>query len=133
YAARTAPTTTINNGDFSALARMLPNVEQQALFNSANFSRACVNDGTNGGAAANATVTTTRINSFICPSAGAPGWIMTGETAPLNNFIAPGNSYFASLGSTFEFAGNQTSGPPNGVFQYNANGGTIGIRDITDG
>ena len=47
--------------------------------------------------------------------------------------IAPGNNYFASLGSTLEFAGNQTGGPPNGVFQYNANGGSIGIRDVRDG
>jgi prepilin-type processing-associated H-X9-DG protein len=46
---------------------------------------------------------------------------------------APGNNYLASLGSTLEFAGNQTGGPPNGVFQYNANGTAIGIRDITDG
>ena len=54
--------------------------------------------------------------------------------------IAPGNSYFASLGSSFEFINNAdaalygaitSGGPPNGVFQVL--GPAIGIRDILDG
>jgi prepilin-type N-terminal cleavage/methylation domain-containing protein/prepilin-type processing-associated H-X9-DG protein len=132
YAASSAPGKTINNGDFSALARMLPNMEQQALFNAANFSIACIN-GNSTGAAVNSTVTGTRLNMCLCPSATWPSWTMTGETAPVGSLTAPGNSYFASLGSSFEFAGNQSGGPPNGVFQYNANGGSIGIRDVQDG
>jgi prepilin-type processing-associated H-X9-DG protein len=111
---------------------MLPNLEQPALFNAANFSISCVNNNSPE-TAANLTVTTTRIAAFLCPSAGVPGYVMTGETPPLGSAIAPGNSYFASMGSSLEFAGNQTGGPPNGVFQYNANGGSIGIRDIQDG
>ena len=130
YLSMSKPGTTINNGDYSAHARMLPNMEQPALFNAANFSISCVN-GNSTGAAANSTVTTTRLNAFLCPSAPTPSSLMIGETAPLSSYMAPGNSYFASLGSTFEFAANQTGGPPNGVFQYN--GGPIGIRDITDG
>ena len=55
---------------------------------------------------------------------------MTG-TAPLNSNVATGNNYFASLGSSIEFAGQQTNGPPNGVFQYVGNlGQTFGVADI---
>jgi prepilin-type N-terminal cleavage/methylation domain-containing protein/prepilin-type processing-associated H-X9-DG protein len=132
FAVTTTPGATINNGDFSALARMLPNMEQQALFNAANFWISCVNSNSPE-TAANLTVTTTRIATFLCPSAPPPSYVMSGETAPLGSATAPGNSYFASMGSSLEFAGNQTGGPPNGVFQYNANGGRIGIADIQDG
>ncbi len=53
--------------------------------------------------------------------------------------IAPGNSYFASLGSSFEFINNSNAalttitsgGPPNGLFQVA--GPAIGIRDAMDG
>jgi prepilin-type N-terminal cleavage/methylation domain-containing protein/prepilin-type processing-associated H-X9-DG protein len=129
--ARNANGTTRNNGDFSAHARLLPFMEQTALYNAANFSLSCVNDGY--GTHANATVTTTRLYSFLCPSSPAPVWNFTG-TAPLPNFVACGNNYFASLGSSLEFSGQQTSGPPNGVFEYLGNGGqVIGIAKITDG
>ncbi len=118
----------INNGDWSAAARLLPTLEQQALYNAANFSIACYNDSI--GDVVNSTVTATRVKGFLCPSDSPPDFALLGAgyTAP-----APGNSYFASLGSTLEFAGNQTGGPPNGVFQYNQNGGAIGINRITDG
>jgi prepilin-type N-terminal cleavage/methylation domain-containing protein/prepilin-type processing-associated H-X9-DG protein len=128
YLARNADLSTRNNGDFSAHARLLPFVEQQALYNAANFNVACYNDAT--GDLINSTVTSKRLNVFLCPSTTPPSWNLNGAGYTA---VAPGNSYFASLGSTLEFAANQTGGPPNGVFQYNANGGAIGIRDITDG
>jgi prepilin-type N-terminal cleavage/methylation domain-containing protein/prepilin-type processing-associated H-X9-DG protein len=123
------PSSTANNKDWSAHARLLPFVEQQAMFNAANFSVAVYNDNP-GGDFINSTVSSKRLNVFLCPSCPPPTFnlIGGGYTA-----TAPGNTYFASLGSTLEFAGNQTGGPPNGVFQYNANGTAIGIRDITDG
>jgi len=128
YLSRNMDKTTSNNGDFSAHVRMLPNVEQNALYNSANFNIACYNDTL--GDLINSTVTKTVVNAFLCPSCPRPAWNMfgAGYTA-----VAPGNNYFASLGSTLEFAANQTNGPPNGVFSYNANGLNVGIRDITDG
>jgi prepilin-type N-terminal cleavage/methylation domain-containing protein/prepilin-type processing-associated H-X9-DG protein len=118
----------INNGDFSALARLLPDLEQQPLYNAANFSIACYNDAI--GDVINSTVTHTRIATFLCPSSPVPDFNLLGAGYTAT---APGTSYFASLGSTLEFAGNQQTGPPNGVFQYNANGGSIGINRITDG
>jgi prepilin-type processing-associated H-X9-DG protein len=56
-------------------------------------------------------------------------------TAPLNTSTATGNSYFASTGSTLEFAGQQNGGPPNGMFQYagTLGNGRIGTRDVRDG
>jgi prepilin-type N-terminal cleavage/methylation domain-containing protein/prepilin-type processing-associated H-X9-DG protein len=121
----------INNGDFSAHARLLPFEEQQPLYNAANFSVACFNSAT--GVPMNTTVTTTRLSAFLCPSSERPGWTMNG-TAPINKAIAPGNNYFASLGSTLEFAAQQTSGPPNGpFFYYGQYGSPVGIASITDG
>ncbi len=67
---------------------------------------------------------------FLCPSSPPPGWNQV-ASAPLNNTVAPGCNYFASLGSTLEYAANQMIGPPNGPFQYN--GRALGIRDIIDG
>ena len=131
--ARNGDGSTRRNGDFSAQARLLSSLEQQALYNAANFQLACINDPL--GQAVNSTVTTTRLNAFLCPSNPAPGWMMADVTAPLSSFVAPGNTYFASLGSSLEFAGEQTGGPPNGVFQYvgTTGVGAIGLDGIPDG
>src|SRR5262249_37998015 len=77
------------------------------------------------------------VSVFLCPSATPPAWAMNINTAVKP--IAPGNCYFASLGSSFEFVNNSNAalttvtsgGPPNGVFQVV--GPAIGIRDIQDG
>jgi prepilin-type N-terminal cleavage/methylation domain-containing protein/prepilin-type processing-associated H-X9-DG protein len=124
-----APATTANNKDWSAHARILPFIEQSVLFNAANFSVAVYNDNP-GGDFINSTVSSKRLSVFLCPSSSPPSFNLMGGGYTA---IAPGNNYFASLGSTLEFAGNQTGGPPNGVFQYNQNGGSIGLRDLTDG
>jgi prepilin-type processing-associated H-X9-DG protein len=59
---------------------------------------------------------------------------LSSASAPLPNYRAPGNSYFASVGSSLEFASRQTSGPPNGPFSYVGEiGKIVGIRDVRDG
>ena len=51
-----------------------------------------------------------------------------------STFKAVGNSYFASVGSSLEFAAQQTGGPPNGPFYYvGTKGGVLGISGVTDG
>ena len=117
----------------SAHARLLGHMEQQALANALNFSIGVINDPI--GTPANSTVVGTRINAFLCPSDSAPSWSMTSANAPLSTLRAPGNNYFASVGSSLEFAGQQSSGPPNGPFQYVGTQGTgaIGIVHIRDG
>jgi prepilin-type processing-associated H-X9-DG protein len=134
----TAAGTTINNGNFSAQARLLPYLEQPALYNAANFSINCINGGP--GALANSTVVTARLNAFLCPSDTPPSWTMNPITAYTGR--AAGNSYFASVGSSLEFASSETGGPPNGIFSsflaWGAGaapgpGSVVTIAAITDG
>jgi prepilin-type N-terminal cleavage/methylation domain-containing protein/prepilin-type processing-associated H-X9-DG protein len=139
FLARHVAGTTLNNGDFSAHARLLPYLEQQTTYNAANFSVACYNDA-NGGDKINSTCTARRLSVFLCPSSVAPGWnlIGAGFTA-----VAPGNSYFASLGSSLEYSPGYTKGPPNGIFAafvYPANlltnppvGSPVTLAGILDG
>jgi prepilin-type N-terminal cleavage/methylation domain-containing protein/prepilin-type processing-associated H-X9-DG protein len=129
---RYAPTLN-RDSDFSAHARLLGFMEQQALYNAMNFNWGVFNDNT--GTPINSTVAVTRINAFLCPSGPTVSWLFApGETAPLPSYTAPGNSYFASEGSTLEFSQEQTGGPPNGPFSFlGAGGRATGLRDITDG
>ena len=122
-----------NNWSPSAHSRLLPNLEQQSLYNAMNWSVGVLNDTV--GTPMNSTVVTTRLNAYLCPSDTPPSWVMASANAPLNSLRAPGNNYFASNGSTLEFAGQQNGGPPNGPFQYAGTLGTgaIGIAHIRDG
>ena len=127
-----------NNSGPGAHARLLAFIEQQALHNALNWNLAVINDvaAIDGayGPYANATVTITRITTFLCPSDTPPGWNMTSGSQPLPNYQATGNNYFASVGSSLEFTSRQTGGPPNGPFSYVGEiGRVVGLRNITDG
>jgi prepilin-type N-terminal cleavage/methylation domain-containing protein/prepilin-type processing-associated H-X9-DG protein len=120
------------NGSFSVHARMLNFMEQQALYNAMNFSVSHRNDQL--GTQMNSTASVARLNVFLCPSCPPPGYTMSlnaSTTGALNGILAPGNSYFASLGPNLEYDGTQTNDPPRGVFQYM--GPVIGLAAITDG
>jgi prepilin-type N-terminal cleavage/methylation domain-containing protein/prepilin-type processing-associated H-X9-DG protein len=114
--------TIVNNADWSPHARLLSSLEQQAIFNAINWYFSPVNNDT--GYTKNTTVASARLSVFLCPSDTPPTWSFQG-------FIATGNSYFASWGSSLEFDRTQTGGPPNGPFGYG--GGPVGIRNILDG
>ena len=130
---RRADKTLGNNRDFSAHVRLLGFTEQPALYNAANFDLACFNDNDYGNGA-NSTTTTTRLSLMLCPSSTPPSWNHQGSGSVFNALRAPGGNYFASLGATMEFAGQQSGGPPNGVFEYVGDKGrTHGLREITDG
>jgi prepilin-type N-terminal cleavage/methylation domain-containing protein/prepilin-type processing-associated H-X9-DG protein len=125
------------NGTYGPFARILGHLEQQALYNAINFS--LESDQDVYGTAANSTVTVTRLSTFLCPSDTPPSYVGTG-TAPINALTAPGNNYFASLGSSLEWGGYRgpisgpaqtPGGPPNGLF--NSGGAAIGINSILDG
>jgi prepilin-type N-terminal cleavage/methylation domain-containing protein/prepilin-type processing-associated H-X9-DG protein len=123
---------TQDNGDFSAHFRMLPNMEQQQIFNSANFRVCAYNDNVPTGDSMNSTACIPRLSTFLCPSATAPGYtLIGGNYYPNAKIQAPGNSYFASVGTSIEFRKPQAGGPPNGMFWYN--GPAIGINDVRDG
>jgi prepilin-type N-terminal cleavage/methylation domain-containing protein/prepilin-type processing-associated H-X9-DG protein len=106
----------ICNGDFSVHFRMLPFREQQNLANAANYNFAIFNSSV--GDVINSTVQANRLTAFLCPSDTAPNWYIQGTTAVIENIIAPGNNYFASVGSSIEFDSSWTGGPPNGIFSY---------------
>jgi prepilin-type processing-associated H-X9-DG protein len=109
---------------------LLPNLDQQPLYNALNWNLSVINMARDNGTAANSTVTATTLTVFLCPSNVPPGWAFEGS-GPLAVLLAPGNCYFASMGSSLEFSGDVTGGPPNGVFQYD--GPPIGFRNMIDG
>ncbi len=106
----------ICNGDFSVHFRLLPFLEQQNLANAANYSFAIFNSSV--GDVINSTVQANRLTAFLCPSDTPPNWLIQGTTAVIEGIQAPGNNYFASVGSSLEFDSSWTGGPPNGVFSY---------------
>jgi prepilin-type N-terminal cleavage/methylation domain-containing protein/prepilin-type processing-associated H-X9-DG protein len=116
------------NTSWSAQSRLLPALEQQSLYNAANFSIGVDANNDKWQTAMNSTVSITRLNVFLCPSDIAPSWNMLGANAPLTNFRGPGCNYFASLGSSLEWDASQGN---NGMF--GAASPAIGIRDATDG
>ncbi len=114
----------------------MPFLEQQTLYNALNWSLPVINDpnASKYGPYANSTVTITRLDAFLCPSDTPPSWNLSSASQPLPSYRAPGNNYFASLGSSLEFTSRQTGGPPNGPFSYIGEiGRTVGIRSVTDG
>jgi prepilin-type N-terminal cleavage/methylation domain-containing protein/prepilin-type processing-associated H-X9-DG protein len=130
------------NEDYSVHVRLLCYLEQQPLYNAVNFSVGCYNDIL--GDQMMVTVTATRLNVFLCPSDPPPTFnVWAGSSPPLppNAPNAPGNNYMASVGSSMEFNYFMSMGPPTGMFCYfpssattpGASGGSLGIRDCTDG
>src|SRR5262249_30178417 len=115
------------NVSFSAHARLLPFLDQQALFSAANFSYGCHNDDVYG-SASTSTLTSTVLSVFLCPSNPPTNFPVVKATG--QSFNAPGLNYFSSLGSSLEFDATQTGSPPNGPFAHSSAG--IGFRDITD-
>jgi prepilin-type processing-associated H-X9-DG protein len=106
--------------NWSAHALLLGYLEQQPLYNAANFNHTCCFwDPTAD--AMNSTVYLTRIAGFLCPSDGQAG---------VENI----NSYFGSIGTTVANDFHTVSG----LFQLSDPYGTrpcpaIGISSITDG
>ncbi len=122
-------------GGWSGQATMLPFLEQNAIYNSINFSVPCEN-AVGTGAEGNTTAVFTKVNAFLCPSSQPfPGTITPVSGGASGN--APGNNYFLSGGSCMNvFApGNfgmyaTSSAAPNGPF---AHGAVYAERDVTDG
>ncbi|MDR3634768.1 MAG: DUF1559 domain-containing protein [Isosphaeraceae bacterium] len=100
--------------DWGAHALMLGSLEQNAIYNSINFSYAC-RSATGGSLAGvtNSTALYTKINVFLCPSDGNAG------TTNLN-------SYNACIGTTTLISNVGSTG----LFTYQL---AYGIRDCTDG
>jgi len=97
-------------GSWSPQAMMLPFVEQGTTYNAINFS--CVSHGDQGHLdVVQRTAITTKIASFVCPSAPPPSGTYYGKPRT-------GNSYFASVGSSLMWVGDTGNASPNGIFRY---------------
>jgi prepilin-type N-terminal cleavage/methylation domain-containing protein/prepilin-type processing-associated H-X9-DG protein len=124
----------ITNGDISVHARVLGFMEQQPLYNALNMVLPVLNDTI--GVPANSTVIISRITVFLCPSSPAPSYTGLGLAAgPLTSLPVPGNSYFASMGSSLEYDMTNSGGPPNGLFHDSgtSNAPPIRLAAVTDG
>ncbi len=99
-------------GDWSAHSMLLPFLEQQPLYNAANFMVTAI--GHDPAHQMNQTVRDTRLAGFLCPSDGNAG----------RNYT---NSYYASAGTTSR---HEHHVDYSGVFAKNV---CYGIADITDG
>jgi prepilin-type N-terminal cleavage/methylation domain-containing protein/prepilin-type processing-associated H-X9-DG protein len=118
------------NCSFSAHAYMLGNMEGQNIYNAANLMLPVQNAAQSKFDTPNATVYTTRVPAFLCPSDNAPSWTnINGDGA--GGTRAAGNNYFASYGSGLEWSATMTGGPPNGMFWVA--GAAIGLQNVTDG
>jgi prepilin-type N-terminal cleavage/methylation domain-containing protein/prepilin-type processing-associated H-X9-DG protein len=108
---------------WSAHAFVLGAMEQGNVYNALNFSL-CTQGDASWGPAYMTTAITTRITAFLCPSGPSIGgnWTFYGRPAP-------GNSYWASLGSSLQWSAGLQN-PPNGMFVY---GDARGVNDVTDG
>jgi prepilin-type N-terminal cleavage/methylation domain-containing protein/prepilin-type processing-associated H-X9-DG protein len=107
-------------GTWSAHAMMLGYMEQMPLYNSANFSW-CVGFGP--GWAMNSTVSTSILNSFVCPSDG-----MSPLSPQGTQWGGLTNNYMASVGTSVNYANN---GDTTGVFTEG--GRSYGVQSINDG
>ncbi len=124
----------ISNGDFSVHVRLLPFMEQSPMYNSVNFFLPVLNDAL--GEYVNSTVSLSRVNGFLCPSAPWPAYLGTGLAAgPYTSATATGNCYFASLGSTLEYDATNTGGAPNGMFFFSGtiNAPPVRLAAVVDG
>jgi prepilin-type N-terminal cleavage/methylation domain-containing protein/prepilin-type processing-associated H-X9-DG protein len=122
-------------GTWSAQALMLGYLEQQPLYNAANFSWAVA---MSLGFPINSSVSTSLVSVFICPSDGmspvkpsgtwgSPAsqscWQWTGET----------NNYFASLGTSTNYACYSWPNVQDTTGVFNQGGKANGVQNVTDG
>jgi prepilin-type N-terminal cleavage/methylation domain-containing protein len=107
------PTTTVGANDFSMKARVLPFMEQAALFNSLNLS--FLTDTLQ-----NSTVYRTKVNTFVCPS----------EPNVADTVYQPAN-YANNIG-IMRNAGNALDGPSDELGQ-SSDGPPVALAAVTDG
>jgi prepilin-type N-terminal cleavage/methylation domain-containing protein/prepilin-type processing-associated H-X9-DG protein len=123
--------TLVSTGDIGHFARLLNYLEQVPLWNATNFNISAFNANDPIGFAANKTVTSTRLNVFLCPSASLPNYTITGSGLSMPS---TGTSYFGSFGASLNPEDNGTFGAaPNGLFWECLIGPGITFASVTDG
>ncbi len=112
------------NNDFSMKARLLPYMEQPAVWNALNQSYFAIS--VNGGIRLQTTAISMTINTFLCPSDGNdPGYTTNGVKTGLNNY---GNN----IGTCLSLNGGKFDGPAYRLSDTNE-GPPVTLAMITDG
>ncbi len=131
----TDPLTYSTKQNMSALAQMLPFIEQTQVYNAINFNWGCEDSTTVLCYLINQTGTNAQIKAFICPSDPRAG-------KPDHNDTTNTTNYYACVGTTMTWGllGNQApwanlnvlsiNMPSNGLFTWQA---SYGINSCTDG
>ena len=121
-----------NGNCWGAYSQMLPQLEQQALFNSFNFSLAPELEASLPSAAANATGAATFLNALLCPSDSAPAVVIavSGENYASHNFDFNVGSGYPLMETFPAGVASPFSGKPNGPFFENRG---VGPAEFTDG
>jgi prepilin-type N-terminal cleavage/methylation domain-containing protein/prepilin-type processing-associated H-X9-DG protein len=121
-----------NGNVWGGYSQMLPQMEQQALFNSFNFGLAPELEPTLPSAAANATGAGTFLNSLLCPSDSAPAVQITvsGENYASHNYDLNVGSNYPLLEIYPPGVTSPFNGSPNGPFFENRG---VGPAEFTDG
>jgi prepilin-type N-terminal cleavage/methylation domain-containing protein/prepilin-type processing-associated H-X9-DG protein len=119
----TTVTSSLFGNNFSMKTRILPFLEQQAVFNSLNMSFSNTD-------APNATARATNINTLLCPSDGNPG----GYATTLNGVsrIPGATNYPNNIGTYCRNFANKYDGPAYAVGDP-TNGSALTLASITDG
>ena len=112
-------------GTFGALSMMLGYLEQQPLYNACNFNWT-VWQGT--GFAINSTVSTSVVNTFICPSDGLAPIKPSGANLSCWQWGGRLSNYAGSVGTTLAYNGGN---PTTGLFTMA--GAAYGVQSVTDG
>jgi prepilin-type N-terminal cleavage/methylation domain-containing protein/prepilin-type processing-associated H-X9-DG protein len=112
--------------------RLLPFMEQQALYSAYNTSASdLVTSGNSAAYAANGTVMATSLNTFLCPSDGNPG-----DSRNINALIGrpPGcTNYPTNLGIEPPLTGGRLNGPGWYLGNDSFVGNRITLASVTDG
>ena len=115
-----------NGHCWGAYSQLLPFLEQQAVFNTMNFSMNPDPDYTTSSAVVNRTAALVIVSAFLCPSDGGPPLVQVGGG------MYSGHNYLLSVGSGFSVVQNPPSPltTPNGILFENS---AVRIADILDG
>jgi prepilin-type N-terminal cleavage/methylation domain-containing protein/prepilin-type processing-associated H-X9-DG protein len=121
-----------NGNVWGGYSQLLPQMEQQALFNSFNFSLAPELEASLASAAANSTGAATFLNALLCPTDPSPPVVITvsGETYASHNYDLNVGSGYPLVESFPAGFASPFSGPPNGPFFENRG---VGPAEFNDG
>ncbi len=115
-----------NGHCWGAYSQMLPQLEQQSLFNAMNFSLNPDPDYTSTNARANMSAAVSVLNALMCPSDPGPTLVTVGG----GRYAV--HNYLLNVGSGYSVVQNPPAGmiPPNGIFFENS---AVSIASMIDG